>query len=256
MKLICAGLSKTATKSLAKALRILGFVVFDHLEHREFHFNEWIDLYCKGNLPDFVTMYSDVDVVIGLPVSFWFEEIYEAFPGAKVVLTIRDSEDVWVKSWAKEVESTRRSIAFRGRFALHWLLSIFTRPSVHQRHLPFIYPLAIAAFGSMNAKSTLLAKKKYREHNQRVQAMVPKEKLLIYNARQGWKPLCDFVGCCVPDLEFPRENVRSSLTNKANSVRPEQGNRNVFFFVASLVGLLSMLYCVYLHEGSFCNNKS
>ena len=52
MKVICAGLSKTGTKSLAKALRILGFTVFDYPEHRDFHMNEWLDVYCKGKSPD------------------------------------------------------------------------------------------------------------------------------------------------------------------------------------------------------------
>ena len=98
MKIVCAGCSKTGTKSLAEALRILGFTVFDHLEHYEFHFNEWEDIYCEGKIPDFVAMYRDIDPVIGLPAPFWFEEIREAFPDAKVILTLRDNEDVWVQS--------------------------------------------------------------------------------------------------------------------------------------------------------------
>ena len=69
MKVICAGFSKTGTKSLAKALRILGFTVYDHLEHRKFHNKQWVDLYGEGQLPDFRAMYEGVDAVIGLPAS-------------------------------------------------------------------------------------------------------------------------------------------------------------------------------------------
>ena len=37
MKVICAGLSKlTGTETLAKALRILGYTVYDYFEHRDF----------------------------------------------------------------------------------------------------------------------------------------------------------------------------------------------------------------------------
>ena len=104
MNVICAGLSKTGTKSLAKALRILGFTVFDHLEHRELHFSGWVDLYCEGKLPDFAVMYRGVDAVIGLPPAFWFQEISEDFPDAKVILTLRDNEDVWAQSLAKHNE--------------------------------------------------------------------------------------------------------------------------------------------------------
>ena len=249
MKLICAGFSKTGTKSLTKALRVLGFTVFDHSEHIEFHLNEWIDLYCEGKLPDFVAMYREVDVVIALPAFVWFEEIYEAFPDAKVVLTIRDSEDVWGQSWARAAELIETSGGCLKRFALDWLFPIFAGQSVqrHQRALEKL--MEPSAFGTMNPKSTLLAKKKYREHNQRVQAIIPKEKLLIYNVKQGWKPLCDFIGCCVPDLEFPRENVESSLRKKAHSTRLEQLQRNMFFLIASLVCVPSMLFCVYLYGG-------
>ena len=245
MKILCAGFSKTGTKSLAEALRILGFTVFDHLEHYEFHFNEWVDLYCEGKIPDFVAMYKDIDAVIGLPASFWFEEIREAFPDTKVVLTLRDNEDVWVQSWEKQMDFSVNSDGFFRRFVLNLPFPIFTGQSFHRHYLSFLYPSVTAAFGSMNPKSTPLAKKKYREHNQRVQAIILKEKLLIYNVKQGWKPLCEFVGCNVPDQDFPRKNVGLSLIKSFYSEGFQRLKRNVFFSVAIFVLLLGMLYLVY-----------
>ena len=87
-------------------MRILGFIVYDFLEHREFHFNQWVDLYSEGKMPDFVAMYRGVDAVIALPAASWFEEIREAFPDARVILTLRDNEDVWAQSWANQMEFT------------------------------------------------------------------------------------------------------------------------------------------------------
>ena len=55
-------------------------------------------------------------------------------------------------------------------------------------------------YGSMDSKSTVLLQKRYSEHNEKVQAVVPKE---IYNLKQGWKPLCEFLGEDEPDQEFP-----------------------------------------------------
>ena len=104
MTIICAGLSKTGTKSLARALRILGFKVYDYPEHRDFHMDEWLDVYCEGKSPDFTSMYKDVDAVTDVPTAFWFQELYEAFPDAKVILSLRDNEDVWVQSLAKQLE--------------------------------------------------------------------------------------------------------------------------------------------------------
>ena len=55
----------------------------------------------KGKSPDFVFMYKDVDAVTDRPPAFWLQEISEAFPDAKVILTVRDSEEVWMKSYMK-----------------------------------------------------------------------------------------------------------------------------------------------------------
>ena len=73
-------------------------------EHAEFHDEEWLNIYLKGKMPDFVSMYAGVDAVTDLPPSCWFQEISETFPDAKIILTIRDSEDVWLKSYVKQSE--------------------------------------------------------------------------------------------------------------------------------------------------------
>ena len=95
MKIICAGLSKTGTKTLAKALRILGYTVYDYFEHESFHANEWLAILCEGKDPDFIAMYRDVDAVTDLPAADWFQKIFEAFPHAKVILSLRDNEELF-----------------------------------------------------------------------------------------------------------------------------------------------------------------
>ncbi|CAG5108367.1 Oidioi.mRNA.OKI2018_I69.chr1.g3761.t1.cds [Oikopleura dioica] len=46
----------------------------------------------------------------------------------------------------------------------------------------------------------------YNDWIEHVIATVPKEKLLIHNAKEGWKPICDFLGKPVPDCPYPRVN--------------------------------------------------
>jgi hypothetical protein len=41
-----------------------------------------------------------------------------------------------------------------------------------------------------------------------VKAGVPERRLLIYDVREGWQPLCRFLGCGVPDEPFPKTNNR------------------------------------------------
>ena len=53
-------------------------------------------------------------------------------------------------------------------------------------------------------------------HNHRVKSIVPSEKLLVYNVKQGWKPLCDFLGCEVPTSTFPHENIKGEIATRMN----------------------------------------
>ncbi|KXJ23760.1 hypothetical protein AC249_AIPGENE4440 [Exaiptasia diaphana] len=98
MKIICAGLPKTGTKSLAAALKILGFTVHDYEEHMEYHLNEYISQACRGIIPDFSSMYNNVDATTDTPACFFWKEIKECFPHSKVILTERDNVESWVKS--------------------------------------------------------------------------------------------------------------------------------------------------------------
>ena len=74
-----------------------------------------------------------------------------------------------------------------------------------------------ALLGSMNPKSTCVFRKQFRMHNHRVKSIVQPEKLLVFNVKQGWKPLCDFLGCEVPTSAFPHENIKGEIT-----VKPKQ----------------------------------
>ena len=248
MKIICAGLSKTGTKSLAKALRILGYKVFDYDEHRDFHLDQWFGIYSEGKSPDFVSMYKDVDAVTDLPPAFWFQEIYEAFPDAKVILSLRDNEDLWAESWAKQNEFVQTLGGFQNRVLFKWPFVIIQRLRGKHTSFDIVYSMLYAAFGSVNSKSSVLFKKKYREHNERVQAVIPKEKLLIYNVKQGWKPLCEFLGCDVPEVEFPRENVGLSLWHNRISKKVEQAKGLLFVVLASFALLAAVLYLLYQQQ--------
>jgi len=57
----------------------------------------------------------------------------------------------------------------------------------------------------------------YEEHNRRVREVIPTERLLEYDVKQGWEPLCDFlqVDKC-PDEAFPKTN--SALSLKAQTI--------------------------------------
>ena len=136
-----------------------------------------------------------------MPGNFFFEEILEAFPDCKVILSERE-EDSWVKSWARQLQSLLES---RSKFAAmlspaRWKMSYVINSYFDAYH------------GSHDPKSTYVFRKRYRIHNHRVKSIVPADKLLVYNVKQGWKPLCDFLACEVPTVPFPHENVKAEIT--------------------------------------------
>ena len=54
----------------------------------------------------------------------------------------------------------------------------------------------------------------YTEWNQAVIDTVPADRLLLFNVKQGWGPLCQFLGVPEPDCPFPRVNDRQSFIDR------------------------------------------
>ena len=231
MKVICAGLSKTGTTSLAKALQVLGYNVYDFQEHYEFHLQQWLDSFETDRHPNFKEIYEGVDAVTDVPPAFWFEEISADFPEAKVILTVRDSEDAWLKSWKEHLQL---ALGFFTRFYTKPLFIIVPWMRKAKR---FFDTLHQAIYGSFNPEATALYRVKYRQHNERVQAVIPAEKLLVFNVKQGWKPLCEFLECDVPSTPFPRVNVAHSDIKKEMSQfgKTERSIAYVIFFILVLL---------------------
>jgi len=201
MKVICAGIPKTGTKSISKALRFLGFTVFDFEEQNLDFFDHWVDVFQNGTKPDIKRVYQHAEAVVDVPGTFIYEEILEVFPDCKVILSERE-EDSWVNSLVNQLNQVQPRL---NKLAL---LSPTGRKLVNV--LEYYWN---ALVGSHNPKCTYVFRKRYRIHNHRVKSIVPADKLLVYNVKQGWKPLCDFLGCKVPTVPFPHENIRGEIAH-------------------------------------------
>jgi hypothetical protein len=54
----------------------------------------------------------------------------------------------------------------------------------------------------------------FERHILDVKTSIPSERLLVYDVRDRWTPLCDFLACPTPDEDFPRINERRSFRHK------------------------------------------
>ena len=67
----------------------------------------------------------------------------------------------------------------------------------------------------------------YEDWNEFVQHKIPKERLLVFNAKQGWGPLCEFLGKPIPDGPYPRApNVSKTMRKSIHSLIKRCSYRN------------------------------
>nr|XP_002125112.2 uncharacterized protein LOC100185828 [Ciona intestinalis] len=184
------------------------------MENYEFCHDEWLKIASVGgSTEDFRSMYETVDAVTDLPSAFLWEEILKAFPDSKIILTIRDNEDVWWNSALKQAKQLDNPVYS------------FTRMFSPTARRIFSYgeTVAMLGFGVKNDGSIffgrrnlneLISKMAYRRHNAYVLQNAPKDKLLIFNVKEGWEPLCKFLGLKIPQGIFPWKNANSGVVDK------------------------------------------
>lgn len=210
IKVIGAGHGRTGTHSLKLALEELGFGRCYHmselLEHPE-RIQHWEALY-SGNPVDWNALFDGYQATVDYPANLCYQKILTNYPDAKVILTVRDPE-----SWYDSVRSTTNRVNFQKPWQL---LSLVLRLpfSSYLQHLMRVFKLAFnywqLAFDG-KFKNKAYAIQKYLDYNQKVQNTVPANNLLLYNIKDGWEPLCQFLNKPIPNTDFPHSNDRKSF---------------------------------------------
>jgi hypothetical protein len=59
----------------------------------------------------------------------------------------------------------------------------------------------------------------FNDYTEEVKRTVPAERLLIFNVREGWEPLCQFLDVPVPDTPFPHKNDRALMLRRFQAIR-------------------------------------
>jgi hypothetical protein len=209
LQVIGAGFGRTGTRSLKDALEMLGFApchhmveVFAHPEQAAF----W-DRAAQGETMNWDEMFASYQSACDWPSCSFYPELMAYYPDAKVILTLRDP-----KSWYKSVSSTimpamkKRQLDADGKPTGPGLPGIFA-------------PLLIGekTFGNDLSEAHMI--EVYERHNEEVKRTVPKDRLLVFEAKDGWGPLCEFLGVKVPSAPYPNMNTTEEFQARAG-VRP------------------------------------
>ena len=59
----------------------------------------------------------------------------------------------------------------------------------------------------------------FEEHIAEVKRVVPPDRLLVFSVKEGWEPLCVFLGVEIPDEPFPHVNDRKTMTRALSLLR-------------------------------------
>ena len=193
LKVIGAGYPRTGTSSLKLALEQLGFGPCHHM--REIIMNppsaaRWIE--AADGHPDWEAIFEGFQSCTDAPgCSFW-RELADYYPDSKVLLSVRDPEE-----WFASTQATVFSDEMLGRQFDSPMQDFFGKVVTREFS------------GHIHDREFMLAQ--YERHKQEVIAAIPAPRLLVYDVREGWAPLCAWLRVPVPGTPFPHTNSREEM---------------------------------------------
>lgn len=185
-KVFGIGLNKTGTKTLAAALKHLGFR--QHISVRR----DLLALYRRGYVEDIFKVIEDNEIFEDWPFPLMYREIYYRYGNnARFVLTKRKSSNAWLDSLKQH--------------------SLRTPPDEQCRLLAYgyNYPHGLEQYHI----------KFYEMHNENVTQFFNQHNsssLLLeasWDSGDGWSKLCSFLNVQIPDIAFPHKNKGLEIKN-------------------------------------------
>jgi len=204
---------------MAEAFREMGFNVYDAVENFEYLGDKWINiLKYGGTTEDFYEMYKDVDAVTDMPCFYFWKQLSEAFPDAKIVFSQRNTEDEWWRSMLSQIEA--------GDGLLFRIMPLFSPTMKRMNDFGFQMFKSVCGFEydyglfKKTRINEMMMRHTYRSHNAYVLHSAPKDQLLVYELKQGWGPLCEFLNVPIPDKPFPHKNKKGSINQEFMETHP------------------------------------
>ncbi|MEE4360605.1 MAG: sulfotransferase family protein [Pseudomonadales bacterium] len=210
LDVIGAGFGRTGTLSLKVALEQLGFRKCYHMievfEHPE-HIPLWAAAH-RGEPIDWDALFQGYRASVDWPSCNLWREQLARFPGAKVILSTRDPER-WYESVMNTIYPSSRAAADAAdpqrRAFGQWAMTVIWD----------------GVFGGrMEDRAHVIGC--YEKHVETVLREAPADRLLVFEAAQGWSPLCAFLEVPVPDTPYPRTNSTEEFLANSGVKGPEQ----------------------------------
>lgn len=217
LKVIGTGLGRTGTYSLKLAIEQLGVGKCYHMVEL-FQQPERLKYFKKaekGEKVNWNELFDGYKAAVDYPVARYYKQITEFYPEAKVIHTLRDPEE-WYESasatifWASKPYSLRIL-----KLTVHLPFS-----SEARRRIPVLMynrKLSELEFGK-DLKNKEKVIKRYNKHYEEVIKTIPDNRLLLFDPKSGWEPLCRFLKLPIPLIPYPKSNTRKEFLDRVNII--------------------------------------
>jgi hypothetical protein len=204
MRLIGAGLPRTGTLSQKVALEMLGLAPCYHMVNVLADLDEaqvWRRaLEGEAVWPE---LFDGVQSTVDWPGSFFYKEIADFYPDAKVLLSVRDAD-----GWERSMRDTIWGVLY-GEMLIRDLSRARCRVDAKWRgYIELVDQMwrqsGLIPDGTETDTETMKAA--MERFNAEVQETIPADRLLVWSVSDGWEPLCEFLELPVPDTPFPHLN--------------------------------------------------
>jgi hypothetical protein len=211
LNIIGAGMGRTGTHSLKLALDQLGVGPCHHMielvQHPE-QFALWERVFDEQPV-DWEEVFAGYRSSCDAPSALVYRELSEHYPNAKVILTTRDPESWWRSASATIMSPERRA---GGAAQDTQIGKMMAKALAYQarRGVTRDYPTDLATATAF-----------LQRHNEEVRRVIAPGRLLVYDVKDGWGPLCRFLGLDVPSTPFPRTNTTEEFQARLGRLRPQ-----------------------------------
>lgn len=217
MKVIGSGLGRTGTYTLKFALEELGFGKCYHM--LELFQNpsgvEYFRQAEKGFSVNWNELFNGYSSAVDYPVARYFRQLADYYPEAKIVHTLRDPEE-WFHSATETIFMVNQMpLKIFMRFGIRFPF----RKEIRRRFpvLRYNRMLMRKEFGN-NVRDKAEVIRRFEQHTENVINHFPSSRLLVFDTKQGWDPLCKFFNVAVPNAPFPHFNKRKDFLSKVETI--------------------------------------
>ena len=202
LNVIGAGVGRTGTYSLKLAINQIGLGPCHHMEEVLHNMPVHVPLWsaAAADDPDWPRIYDGYESAVDGPTACCGRVVLKEYPAARFVLTQRDPEK-WADSFGATIYTLlagKDQAPEEMRAWLEMASAVITRTG---------FPPGLDRNGLIEA---------FISHNDAVKEVIPANQLLVFEVKQGWAPLCEFLGAAVPKEEFPRTNHREEFWDRVN----------------------------------------